>query len=84
MQLASSIAATTVFLFMLHSYLTHAGGGLVLVPEDGFVNVYSFRELQRLENAHLLRLGLPMPTVTGANGAPPLLTELCHFLGATP
>ena len=45
------------------SDLLHAGGGLVIVPEGDFVCIYNFQELKNMENAHLVRLGLPMPAL---------------------
>ena len=43
--------------------LLHAGGGLVIVPEGDFVGIYNFHELQHMDKTHLLRLGLPMPSL---------------------
>lgn len=59
LHLAGVAAGTFFFLLILHAYLLHAGGGLVIVPEGDFFNVYNFRELSNLDNAHLLNLGLP-------------------------
>ena len=57
------MAGTIAFLFILHAYLLHAGGGLVIVPEGDFVCIYNFQELKNMEPHHLLRLGLPTPAL---------------------
>ena len=79
-QLATICAATFGFLFILHYYLLHAGGGLVIVPEGDGLGIYNFQELKHMENAHLLKLGLPMPVVPPI--APPGLFRW-SFLTAT-
>ena len=63
--------------------LLHAGGGLIIVPDDDFVlNVYNFQELKHMDKTHLLRLGLPAPAVTPAPlfELPPPLFRLSNFL----
>ena len=39
----NDLAATFGFLFILHYYLLHAGGGLVIVPEGDGLGIYNFR-----------------------------------------
>ncbi len=78
-QLATICAATFGFLFILHYYLLHAGGGLVIVPEGDGLGIYNFQELKHMENTHLLKLGLPMPVVP----PPPAGLFRWSFLTAT-
>lgn len=57
--LVGSFFAAAAFVLVLRTYLEHTGG-IVLVPEG----VYNFHELQAMEPAHLMQLGLPSPAPT--------------------
>ena len=38
-------------------------GGLVVVPDEGVLQIYNFAELSKMEPSHLHRLGLPAPAL---------------------
>lgn len=66
-EVASIIIIVLSVLLIMKQYLLHTGGGLIIVPEGDAIGIYNFNEVQHMESARLLKLGLPTPM----SAAPP-------------